>query len=72
VAGLAVFISGVKGLKYSNFGTGGPMFDSLTDQMRRDEHLEVSNNERLVRWCIVAVVSVVIFGGLYVGIQLLQ
>lgn len=48
------------------------MFDSLADQMRRDEHLEVSNNERLVRWCVVAVVSVVIFGGLYVGIQLLQ
>lgn len=48
------------------------MFDSLADQMRRDEHLEVSNNERWVRWCIVAVVSVVIFGGLYVGIQLLQ
>lgn len=48
------------------------MFDSLADQIRRDEHLQVSNNERLVRWLAVAIVSVAIFGGLYLGIQLLQ
>ncbi len=48
------------------------MFDSLADQMRRDEHLQISNNERMVRWLVVAILSIVIFGGLYVSIQLLQ
>ena len=48
------------------------MFDSLADQIRHDEHLQVSNSERLVRWLAVAVASVVIFGGLYLGIQLLR
>lgn len=48
------------------------MFDSLADQIRHDEHLEVSNKERYARWLAVAVLSVVIFGGLYYGIQWLQ
>ena len=48
------------------------MFDCLADQIRHDEHLQVSNKERYVRWFAVAVLSVVIFGGLYYGIQWLQ
>jgi hypothetical protein len=46
------------------------MFDSLADQIRHDEHLQVSNSERLVRWLAAAILSVVLFGGLYFGIQL--
>lgn len=48
------------------------MFDCLADQIRNDERVQVSNNERLVRWFAVAVISVVVFGGLYVGIQMMQ
>lgn len=48
------------------------MFDSLAEQIRRDEHLQISNAERYARWFAAAVVSVVVFGGIYVGIQWLQ
>lgn len=48
------------------------MFDSLAEQMRHDEHEQVSNRERMIRWLAVAVLSVLVFGGLYFGIQLLQ
>lgn len=51
---------------------GGVMFDILSDQMKRDEHLQISNSERLVYWLVVVIVSVLAFGGLYFGIQVLQ
>ena len=48
------------------------MFDCLADQIRNDEHLQISNTERYARWFAVAVVSVVVFVGLYLSIQWLQ
>lgn len=48
------------------------MFDCLADQIRHDEHVQVSNLERYARWFAVAILSVTIFGGLYFGIQWLQ
>ena len=51
---------------------GGLMFESLSDQIRHDEHLQTSNNERIVRWLVVAIISILVFGGLYFAIQLLQ
>ncbi|MCU1238173.1 MAG: hypothetical protein JWP63_6140 [Candidatus Solibacter sp.] len=48
------------------------MFDSLADRMREDEHQEVSTTERYVRWAAVIVISVVLFGGLYMGVRLLE
>lgn len=48
------------------------MFESLAEQIKHDEHLQVSNAERYTRWVAVAVLSVVIFGGLYYAIQLVQ
>jgi hypothetical protein len=47
------------------------MFDSLSDQIKRDEHAEVGNTERIVKWVIVAVVSVLIFGGLHFSVRML-
>ena len=47
------------------------MFDSLSDRIKRDEHESVSNTERIVRYVIVAVVSVLIFGGLHFGVRML-
>ena len=63
------------GLKLSSSGLAPKedvMFDCLADQIRNDEHVQVSNTERYVRWFAVTVLSVVVFGGLYVAIQLLQ
>ena len=48
------------------------MFDSLSDRIKADEHLEVNNTERVIRWAVVIVLSVLLFGGLYFGVRLLQ
>lgn len=48
------------------------MFDSLDEQIKLDEHKAVSGTERMVRWLLVALVTLIIFGGLYFGIHLLQ
>lgn len=46
------------------------MFDSLSDRIKADEHM--ANTERMLRWAVVAVVSVLLFGGLYFGVRLLE
>jgi hypothetical protein len=48
------------------------MFESLADRIREDEHKEVNARERFMRWIVIGVVSVVAFGGLYYGVQMLQ
>jgi hypothetical protein len=48
------------------------MFDSLADRMREDDAKEITGREKLVRWLAVTVVSVVLFGGLYLGVSLLE
>ena len=48
------------------------MFDSLADRIRHDEHEAVNNTERVVRYLLIAVVSVILFGGLYFGIRMLE
>jgi hypothetical protein len=48
------------------------MFDSLAEQMRNDDHAQVSNLERTMRWTAVTVLSLVIFGGIFFGVQFLQ
>jgi hypothetical protein len=48
------------------------MFDSLVDQMKHDEHIQTSSKERMLRWFAVAILSVLVFGGLYYGVQILQ
>jgi hypothetical protein len=48
------------------------MFDSLSDRMKQDEKNESSTSERLLRWGLVAVASVCLFGGLYYGVSMLE
>ena len=48
------------------------MFDSLADRIREDEHKEVTRTERIVRYLVIAVLSVVLFGGLYYVVQHLE
>jgi len=47
------------------------MFESLDQQIKLDEHKASSNTERLIRWGLIIVVSVVVFGGVgYLATQL--
>ena len=47
------------------------MFDSLADRIREDEHKEVNPTERALRWVAIAVISILLFGGLYYGVRML-
>ena len=47
------------------------MFDSLEEQIKHDDQAEISPRERVMHWIAIAVVSVVVFGGLILGIKML-
>lgn len=46
------------------------MFDSLADQIRHDEQAETTRRARLIRYILIAVVSVLLFVGLYMGVRM--
>ncbi len=46
------------------------MFDSLADQIRHDDQAETTRRDRLIRYIVIAVVSVLVFVGLYMGIRM--
>jgi len=48
------------------------MFDSLDEQIRADEHRAVSNTERMIRWALILIITLVVFGGLYWGVHMMQ
>ena len=48
------------------------MFDSLDDQMKRDEERATTKKERMIRYAAIAVTSVLLFGGLYLGVSLVN
>ncbi len=41
------------------------MFESLDEQIKLDEHKASSNTERMIRWALIVLVSVIVFGGVY-------
>ena len=47
------------------------MFESLDDHMHDIDH-EVSMRARVIRWVAYVVVALVVFGGLYFGIRLIE
>jgi hypothetical protein len=47
------------------------MFDSLDEQMKHDDEQTTTKGEKYLRWLLVAVLAVVMFGGLYMGVRLL-
>ncbi len=47
------------------------MFDSLADQMKKDDKETTSNAQRVMLWVGVLAVAVVVFGGLYMGVRML-
>jgi hypothetical protein len=48
------------------------MFDTLDDQVKRDIERETTATERWIRYAAVAVASVLLFGGLYLGVSLVD
>jgi len=48
------------------------MFDSLDEQMKNDDNKVGTSKERAMKWVLVVLVSVVVFGGLYFGVHMLQ
>ena len=48
------------------------MFESLEEQIKSDEHRASSNTERMVRWALIVLVSVIVFGALYLGVHFMQ
>jgi len=47
------------------------MFDSLADRIREDEHNETNATQRVIQWVAIAVISILLFGGLYYGVRML-
>lgn len=48
------------------------MFESLDDRIKHDEEQETTQKERILKWVVVGVVSIVLFTGLYMGVKLLE
>ncbi|MCP5114322.1 MAG: hypothetical protein GY953_26120 [bacterium] len=48
------------------------MFDSLDERMKLDDSVENSSRERWVKYTMVTLLSVLMFGGLYLGLMLLE
>lgn len=48
------------------------MFDSLADRIRQDEQIGAHKLERFLRWGLVAIISLSLFGGLYLVVQTLE
>lgn len=48
------------------------MFDSLDEQMARDEKAQTSRKQRILQWALILVISVLVFGGLIAGVHFLE
>jgi hypothetical protein len=48
------------------------MFETLEEQIKIDEEKVTTKQERMVRWLLIALLSVILFGALYFGLHLLQ
>lgn len=45
------------------------MFDSLDDQMRKDDDRVSSGKNRIMRWALYGLAGAVVFGGLIIGVH---
>ena len=48
------------------------MFETLEDHIRQEEGPPASKGALFIRWAVVAAVSVILFGGLYLVVQHLE
>lgn len=45
------------------------MFDSLEEQIKRDDDRIESSKQRMFRWALYALAGIVVFGGLILGVH---
>jgi hypothetical protein len=45
------------------------MFESLSEKLKQNEARSATTSERAVKWTVIAVAAVVVFGGVYFAIQ---
>jgi hypothetical protein len=48
------------------------MFESLDEQIRKDDDRVSSSQQRLIRWALYALVGVVVLGGLILGVRFMS
>ncbi len=48
------------------------MFETLDEHIKKDTNAESTKTERFLRWAIALIVTVVVLGGLYFGVRLLD
>lgn len=48
------------------------MFETLEDQIKIDEEKTTTKKERVIRGAFITVLSVILFGALYIGIHMLE
>jgi hypothetical protein len=48
------------------------MFDSLDEQLKLDAHKSTSSTERILRWVLMIVIALIVFGALYWGVHMMQ
>ncbi len=48
------------------------MFDSLEERIKHDEAEEVSPRERVAKGLLIAVLSILLFGGLYFALRMIE
>jgi len=48
------------------------MFDSLADRIKHDEREGVTSAQRAMRWAAIAIISILLFGGLYFAVRTLE
>ncbi len=48
------------------------MFESLDDHIKHDTEAESTRTERILRWVMALVAGILVFGGLYYGVRLLD
>ena len=48
------------------------MFDSLDEQIKHDDAVEITRRERIFKAAIVTVLSILLFGGLYFAVRILE
>jgi hypothetical protein len=48
------------------------MFDSLDETMKHDDREVTTGKEKILRWIAMSLVSVLVFGGIYYAVSLLE
>jgi membrane-associated phospholipid phosphatase len=48
------------------------VFDSLEERIKSDELKAISNRERMLRWVLIILISIIVFAGIYLGVHFME